>query len=187
MLLRSAVPPGHDRLSVSGMPHAEVTLPGAASSVPTARRFVESILSSWGHPEQGWTAALLVSELSANCTLHARTDFTVRVELQDEQVRLQVTDGSLRAPAVRDYGATATTGRGLRLVDELSSDWGVDVHDNGKTVWALLRTSADAPADLDEEDLDVDAILAAFGEDDPNDDKVIRLRVRSAGSARLAA
>ena len=157
------------------MPHAEVTLPGAPSSVPTARRFVESILTSWGRPEQGWTAALLVSELSANCTLHARTDFTVRVELQEEQVRLQVSDGSLRAPAVRDYGATATTGRGLRLVAELANDWGVDLHDDGKTVWALLRQSQAGPGSEDEDELDVDSLLAAFGEDDPDDDSVIRL------------
>lgn len=157
------------------MPHAEVTLPGAPSSVPAARRFVEGILTSWGHPETSWTAALLVSELSTNCTLHARTAFTVRVELQDEQVRLQVTDGSLRAPAVRDYGTTATTGRGLQLVAELANDWGVDLHDDGKTVWALLRQPQSAPGDGDEEDLDVDALLAAFGEDGPDDDTVIRL------------
>lgn len=157
------------------MPHAEVTLPGAPSSVPTARRFVESILISWGRPEQGWTAALLVSELSANCTLHARTEFTVRVELQAEQVRLQVTDGSLRAPAVRDYGTAATTGRGLQLVAELSKDWGVDLHDDGKTVWVLLHQAGSAPGDEGEEDPDVDALLAAFGDDDPDDDTVIRL------------
>lgn len=157
------------------MPHAEVTLPGAPSSVPTARRFVESILSSWGHPEQGWTAALLVSELSANCTLHARTAFTVRVELHEEQVRLQVTDGSLRAPAVRDYGTSATTGRGLRLVDELSNDWGVDLHDDGKTVWVVLRQAQSAPGGADEEDLDVDALLAAFSDEEPDEGDVIRL------------
>lgn len=157
------------------MPHAEVTLPGAPSSVPTARRFVESILTSWGRPETGWTAALLVSELSANCTLHARTEFTVRIELQEEQVRLQVTDGSLRAPAVRDYGTSATTGRGLRLVAELSHDWGVDLHDDGKTVWALLRQQQAAPGDADEAELDVDSLLAAFGDDEPDDETVIRL------------
>lgn len=157
------------------MPHAEVSLPGAPSSVPTARRFVESILTSWGRPETGWTAALLVSELSANCTLHARTDFTVRVELHEEQVRLQVTDGSLRAPAVRDYGTTATTGRGLRLVAQLAHDWGVDLHEDGKTVWALLRRQQTAPGETDEEDLDVDALLAVFGDDEPGDDTVIRL------------
>ncbi len=148
------------------MPHAEVTLPGDASSVPTARRFIESILTSWGRPEHGWTAALLITELSANCTLHARTEFTVRVDLDGDGVRLQVTDGSLRIPAMREYGTSATTGRGLQLVDELAADWGVDLRDEGKTVWALLR---DAPAGggdgEDGEDVDVESLLAAFEDD----------------------
>lgn len=149
------------------MPHAEVTLPAEASSVPTARHFVESVLTGWGLPDQGWTAALLISELSANCTLHARTSFTVSVDLHDDEVRLAVTDGSVRAPAVRDYGTTATTGRGLRLVEELSNGWGVDLRGDGKTVWAVLRANAEGTADDDDAETDLDALLAAFGEDDP--------------------
>lgn len=153
------------------MPHAEVTLPAEAGSVPTARHFVESILTSWGLPEQGWAAALLISELSANCTLHARTAFTVGVEVTEDEVRLHVSDGSLRAPAVRDYGTSATTGRGLRLVDELSSGWGVDLHDDGKTVWAVLRLDEEGTGgSLDDADEDLDALLAAFGEADPATD-----------------
>ena len=149
------------------MPHAEVTLPAEASSVPTARHFVESVLTGWGLPDHGWTAALLISELSANCTLHARTSFTVCVDLLGDEVRLAVTDGSVRTPAVRDYGTTATTGRGLRLVEELSNGWGVDLRGDGKTVWAVLRADAEGTADDDEAETDLDALLAAFGEDDP--------------------
>jgi len=152
------------RSTLSAMPHAEVTLPADASSVPTARHFVESILTSWGQPDKGWAAALLISELSANCTLHARTAFTVGVELTEEEVRLQVSDGSLRAPAVRDYGTSATTGRGLRLVDELSAGWGVDLRDDGKTVWAVLRLDDEDADGDDEAEEDLDALLAAFGE-----------------------
>ena len=149
------------------MPHAEVTLPAEASSVPTARHFVESILTSWGHPDQGWAAALLISELSANCTLHARTDYTVSVRLTEDEVRLEVSDRSVRTPAVRDYGTTATTGRGLRLVDELSHGWGVDLRGDGKTVWAVLRLTAEDPADAEEDEVDLDALLASFGEQEP--------------------
>lgn len=149
------------------MPHAEVTLPAQASSVPTARHFVESILTSWGQPDHGWTAALLVSELTANCTLHARTAFTVAVALSPDGVRLQVSDGSVRAPAVRDYGASATTGRGLQLVAELASEWGVELRDDGKTVWALLRLDERAGGGNDDaSEVDVDALLASFGDDD---------------------
>jgi anti-sigma regulatory factor (Ser/Thr protein kinase) len=149
------------------MPHAEVTLPGSTSSVPTARRFVESLLSGWGHPDLGWSAALCVSELAANCALHARTQFTVRVELAGDQVRVEVADGSLRVPTQRTYGTDATTGRGLRLVEEYASSWGVDMHGAGKTVWLVLRTTtADGGAsDDDGAEVDLDALLAGFGGD----------------------
>ena len=144
------------------MLHAEVTLPGEPSSVPTARRFVESILDAWGQPERGWTAALVVSELTANSTLHARTAFTVAVELHGDTVRLEVRDGSTRSPAVRSYGPDATTGRGMHLVDELSSSWGVDPRGDGKTVWVLLEPAA-GDEDVHEEDVDLDAVLLRLG------------------------
>ena len=170
------------------MPHAEVTLPGATSSVPTARHFVESILTAWGHPEHGWTAALLISELSANCALHARTDFTVRVELVGDQVRLAVTDGSRRAPAVRNYGTEATTGRGLRMVGQLSTEWGVELHDDGKTVWALIRGGTDSDGDRGETEVpDLDALLSSLGGDGEAEGDVVRLRARPAQALRLSA
>lgn len=147
------------------MPDAEVTLPGEAGSVPTARHFVESTLTAWGEPDTGWAAALVVSELSANCTLHARTGFTVRVELAGARVRVAVSDGSSRAPAVRDYGTDATTGRGLRMVAELASAWGVDLHEEGKTVWALLELSGSTGTGSDDDELDLDALLAQLGGD----------------------
>ena len=147
------------------MATAQVRLPGHASSVPTARRFVESMLAAWGQPEAGWAAALCISELAANCTLHARTEFAVRVLLEGDAVRLEVTDGSPRSPSRRDYGADATTGRGLQLVDAYARSWGVDPHADGKTVWVLLDAdSATGQADADEEELSVDALLAAFDE-----------------------
>lgn len=168
------------------MPDAEVTLPGEASSVPTARHFVESILTAWGQPDHGWTAALLISELSANCTLHARTSFTVRVELHESQVRLAVSDGSLRTPAVRDYGTDATTGRGLRMVGELSSAWGVDLHEDGKTVWALLGGGQDDQATPDDDEVDLDALLATFG-GDADGSADVRLLARPALETLLPA
>lgn len=154
------------------MPHADVTLPGSTSSVPTARRFVESVLSGWGHPDLGWTAAVCISELAANCALHARTDFAITVTLDGDTARIEVSDGSRRTPAVRAYGNEATTGRGLRLVTEYARDWGVDVTEDGKTVWVVL--APELPASLilvpDDDDNDaVDALLTGFddGPDEP--------------------
>jgi anti-sigma regulatory factor (Ser/Thr protein kinase) len=172
------------------MPDAQVTLPGETSSVPPARHFVESILTAWGQPDHGWTAALLVSELTANCALHARTTFTVRVELVETAVRLAVSDGSTRAPAVRDYGREATTGRGLRMVGQLASDWGVDLHDDGKTVWAVIR--AEGPDDDDDasepEVDDLDALLTSLGgEAGAGGGDVVRLRTQPGQTLRLSA
>lgn len=164
------------------MPHAQLTLPGHASSVPAARRFAETLLSSWGHPEVGWSAALCISELAANCALHARTDFSVCLVLEEGGVRLEVSDGSVRVPMQRGYEAEATTGRGLRLLEEYASSWGVDIGESGKTVWVLLdlQDGRDT-ADEGPQDADAEALLAAYRDD--GDDA----QVHSSWSTRMAA
>jgi anti-sigma regulatory factor (Ser/Thr protein kinase) len=147
------------------MSKAEVTLPAAVSSVPTARHFVESILSGWGLSGLGWTATLIVSELAANAALHARDgDFSIRILLHDGGVRIEVTDASVRLPRQRSYSNDATTGRGLRLVADLAQEWGVTPSAEGKTVWVQLAAPDDVTDIVD--DLDVDALLAAYDDDD---------------------
>jgi anti-sigma regulatory factor (Ser/Thr protein kinase) len=148
------------------MPHAEVTLPGATSSVPTARRFVESSLASWGMADLGWSAAMCISELAGNCALHARTEFRVRVQLEDDVVRLEVSDGSPRVPAQRAYGTDATTGRGLRLIEEYASSWGVEMTATGKTVWVVLKAPTPHLIGPDDDgDAALESLRAAFGGD----------------------
>ncbi|MFN2524099.1 MAG: ATP-binding protein [Mycobacteriales bacterium] len=143
---------------------AQVTLPGLTSSVPTARHFVESLLTAWGLSELAWPAALVVSELAANCALHARSEFGVRVQQEsDTQVRLEVSDLSPGVPKQRSYGSEATTGRGLRLVDQLTASWGVEASADGKTVWVVLGGEA-ARADGQP---DGPALPGLFEDDDP--------------------
>lgn len=151
---------------------AQVLLPGLASSVPTARHFVESILTGWGSGHVAWTGALVVSELAANCALHARTEFSVRVDQSaDGRIRIEVADGSVRIPLQRSYGTGATTGRGMRLVAELAADWGVDTRADGKTVWVELPSAGNTTAPADEDQSEV--LLAAFQDDeDPSGPRV---------------
>src|SRR3954471_22209022 len=157
------------------MPTAQVTLPASVSSVPTARHFVESILSGWGLKDLGWTATLIVSELAANAALHARGEqFSVEVSTDSDGVRLEIHDTSVRLPQQRSYSDDATTGRGLKLVAELAQEWGVEPTVDGKTVWAILR--ADAVSGDDADDADVDALLEAFSDGDGDD--VIQLDER---------
>lgn len=134
---------------------ARLSLPPAPSSASAARRFVQAALRdlprpdapvrTWDDEDLGWTAGLLVSELVTNAVLHARTEVVVTVQPGDGgTVRIEVHDGSARQPRPRTSGQEATTGRGLRLVEDLAARWGVRTDHTGKTVW--LELSRDAPA-----------------------------------------
>ncbi len=44
-------------------------------------------------------------------------------------------DGSTVPPHRHHFSRTATTGRGVGLLDELADEWGWRPEDGGKTVW----------------------------------------------------
>lgn len=125
---------------------AETVLPGTASSVPRARRFVASSLAGTDTGELTFTVALLVSELVSNAVLHAGTDVRVLVEHRDEVVRVEVSDTSARSVRSRRHRLDSGTGRGLLLVDRLSRSWGVDDSEGGKTVWFEIGLEGAAAA-----------------------------------------
>ena len=80
----------------------------------------------------------MVSELATNCMLHARSDFSLHLFVDGGCVRVEATDRAPGGLSARQYSSTATTGRGLRIVESLSTSWGVAPTADGKTVWALL-------------------------------------------------
>jgi len=124
------------------VPSATTTFGGHPSSVPAARRWVVATLEEWGLPGTGWAAAQVISELATNSTLHARSDFTVRLALDGTCVRLEAEDASPVPLQARTYSPTATTGRGLGIVDVLAVEWGVTPSRAGKTVWVLLAVES---------------------------------------------
>jgi anti-anti-sigma factor len=92
---------------------------------------------------------LSVSELVTNALLHARTSFRVRMITSHRSVRVEVFDANRLLPTAKNYGPTAITGRGLRIVEHLSSDWGVTPVEGGKWVWfEMPRPPAPADAPL---------------------------------------
>ena len=147
---------------------AERSFEAVTSSVREARRFLTGCLESWGQEAGVWTGQLLLGELVTNAVLHAGgSAFSVRVaELPDGAVRLEVRDGSVRPPRVRDYGSSATTGRGVALVAQLSRGWGVVPDSAGKVVWCEIVADDGigdplaVPETEDESDFDLDAFLA---------------------------
>lgn len=84
----------------------------------------------------------MVSELAANAVEHAHTPFIVTLSAGDGLVLLDVQDGSTCAAVQSAPDALAIGGRGLMLVDALSTDWGSSIGGDGvKTVWATFATS----------------------------------------------
>jgi len=76
---------------------------------------------------------LASSELVTNVVRHTR-DGGRMLAWDADPLRLEVHDTSRTMPA-RRIRPTAS-GRGLRIVDELSSYWGAERTPNGKKVWA---------------------------------------------------
>jgi len=119
----------------------ETRLPPRPASVARARARVRGLLRDAGREDLLETALLLTSEVVTNALLHAGTEIDVAASLDDGGLRVEVRDGSPHLPSRRRYAATAGTGRGLLMVEELGDDWGVTRHRDGKTVWFRLSTA----------------------------------------------
>ena len=119
----------------------ETRLPPRPASVARARARVRGLLRDAGREDLLETALLLTSEVVTNALLHAGTEIDVVASLDDGGLRVEVRDGSPHLPSRLRYAATAGTGRGLLMVEELGDDWGVTRHRDGKTVWFRLSTA----------------------------------------------
>ena len=124
--------------------------PAERESATAARRFAERTLHDWRCEALLESTRLLVSELVINAVLHAASPAHVRLRLADGRLRVEVSDDSPALPRRQPFSPTAPSGRGLRIVDALASDWGVEQRDGppGKTVWFELTHDALAD-DLD--------------------------------------
>ena len=127
---------------------ARIDLPRNPSSVGAARRFIEARVSAWSFPRQaGEQLVLIGSELVTNAVLHARTDLTLTLELDDGRARISVKDQSQARATLRHYRTDALTGRGLGVVAALSDRWGISAAADGKVVWAEVAAGNDAVGD----------------------------------------
>jgi anti-sigma regulatory factor (Ser/Thr protein kinase) len=122
-------------------------LPPEPKSATRARSLTRDYLQSSCPPEAIEVAALLVTELVTNAVLHARTPIVVVVDASPGVVFLAVNDGSGVEPITRDYSVGAATGRGIKLVRELSTRWGVERSDAGKRVWCEITFQTSAESD----------------------------------------
>jgi anti-sigma regulatory factor (Ser/Thr protein kinase) len=126
---------------MSVMPRAERAWQATPQSVRGARAFVQQSLEDWGADDLVWAATTLVSELATNAVLHARSDFTVDIELAGPQLTVRVADNSSSIPVRRHYDDNAATGRGLVLLESIASEWGTVGIPGGKVIWCTVAST----------------------------------------------
>ncbi len=112
-----------------------IDLPPEPTSATRARVLARERLGASCTQQTLDIVALLVTELVTNAILHARTPLLLTLERRPGHVRICVEDQSSEQPRLQRYEADAITGRGLALVEQLSSSWGVDGTASGKVVW----------------------------------------------------
>ena len=115
-----------------------VVLPPLPASAGRARQLVVDLCRQWQVSALCDDVALVVTELVVNAVRHAGTDVTLHLHPIDGGVRLEVWDGSTRPLRPRDARGSDEGGRGLLLVDALSTRYGVEAESRGKRVWAEL-------------------------------------------------
>jgi anti-sigma regulatory factor (Ser/Thr protein kinase) len=120
---------------------AELSLEGEPQSPRRARVFTRELLRSWGLEPIVDVACLLVSELVSNVVLHTSRGCLLTLEYQAGCLRLEARDADPHAPRRREQrGSLSATGRGLALVEALSSGWGWSPDGRGgKVVWLELE------------------------------------------------
>jgi anti-sigma regulatory factor (Ser/Thr protein kinase) len=113
--------------------------------VAAARHQMAAHLQAQGiNGEVADSAVLLVSELVTNAILHGEPPVELRVDTPQDHVHIEVHDGDREAlvllPRAAPLPHDRMGGRGLRLVQSLSSRWGLDEDDRGKCVWFEIDT-----------------------------------------------
>lgn len=160
----------HEQVAVRRGP-VEIRLELAAhpQSAPAARHAVRRLLAGSPLAARSDDAELAVSELVSNAVLHGRKPLEVVLSLDATRLRVEVHDGSSTGPAFSMLDAAAVTGRGLVLVASCTDRWGVEPTPRGKAVWFEV-----GPQPAQEQEVDVDALLAAWADDlvDPADEVV---------------
>lgn len=111
--------------------------------VALARSQLRKTPARWELADLTDPAVLVLSELMTNAVVHARIppgrEIATRFVPVSAGVRIEIHDASDDQPTLR--APDESGGFGLRLVDSLSTRWGVEKRNGvGKCVWAVVTT-----------------------------------------------
>lgn len=116
----------------------EVELLPDLSAPRAGREFLHASFAAALEKSELDSAQLLVSELVTNAVLHGQGTITLRAQLDDDRLLVDVIDegrGFERVVREHDFGDVG--GWGLSVVDAVSSRWGV--HEGTTHVWFELE------------------------------------------------
>jgi anti-sigma regulatory factor (Ser/Thr protein kinase) len=122
-------------------------LPADTTAAAAGRDFVRSALVEYGNSsDTAEVAALVTSELCTNAILHGSPPQLLKLVIDREHLRVEVSSsnrvgGAVPKLAPMPINSDTVGGRGLNLVNVLSSTWGADVNSGSTTVWADISRS----------------------------------------------
>jgi anti-sigma regulatory factor (Ser/Thr protein kinase) len=123
---------------------SRISLTAGPAAAAEARSQVRAAIDAWDVPVDPSVAALLTSELVTNAIAHqAGESVMLVITCACDQLRVDVHDTSWAVPVLVDAPADAEAGRGLVLVDSLSTTWGFCLTPVGKAVYFTLAFQAD--------------------------------------------
>jgi anti-sigma regulatory factor (Ser/Thr protein kinase) len=150
----AAIPPSHHGHDPDHWPlRNTLILEALADAVPSARAHLRQLLADWGWAELSPDVGVVVSELVTNSVAASAglrlATASVLVWLGSDRhcLLLAVADASPRPPVRLNLRPDAEGGRGLALVEALSSRWGwhpVSTTGLTKVTWAEWRLPSGA-------------------------------------------
>jgi anti-sigma regulatory factor (Ser/Thr protein kinase) len=118
-----------------------INLQRDASAATVARRAAEQLFADALDRSRLGDLALVVSELVTNAVVHGRGAIALKLQRDGEIVRGEVVDeGGGFEREIRERGPDDLGGRGLMIVESLSSRWGV--YEGTTHVWFELDPGA---------------------------------------------
>lgn len=132
-----------------GEPQEQFRLERSFPVVPLAAKLARTAMKAaclaWrpGRAEACEVVSLAVSELVGNAVRHAcGGEITVRLLMTPRRLRLEVVDADPTPPQLRHAELMEEGGRGLWLISELATRWGVEPEPPGKRVWVEVALPA---------------------------------------------
>jgi anti-sigma regulatory factor (Ser/Thr protein kinase) len=113
-------------------------LPRSTDAAARARRLLAEAFAGVLEADELDNAKLIATELVNNAVLHGQGSISLQADLNADRLQIEVIDqGGGFEHVAREVPFDELSGRGLSIVDALSSRWGV--HEGTTHVWAEVE------------------------------------------------